>query len=189
MPITDFFPAARELSSPDIRTLSSTNDMMTWKQLVSRLRGLSFLGSGASWQSPEAERDVARRVVTFFEDRRVLYNPYRVEVPEHCVESVIEIRRFLTDELGDLYNDDGIAENLRAMRAACRQFLNTVQRSDGEVIIARHRRSTPETEKFFSALGELRATVGIHLSIIAANHHIDIHGDLEDMVPPGDEDA
>jgi DNA-binding GntR family transcriptional regulator len=42
--------------------------------------------------------------------------------------SVIEIRRFLTTELGNLSaKNSGLSEQLRAMRAACRRFLDSVQ--------------------------------------------------------------
>lgn len=160
---------------------------MNWRQLLSRLRGFTIAGTGPSWEPIEAERDIAHRVVTFFEDRRVLYNPSHLEVPEHCVESVNEMRGFLTDTLADHHSTEGIAENLRAMRAACRRFLDTVQESGGVIIIDNSFEGGPDAWKFFSALGELRATIGLHLSIIAANHEIEIHGDLEKIVPPEDE--
>lgn len=40
------------------------------------------------------------RVIAFLEDRRVLYAPDELEVPSHCVHSVLEIRHFLSGELG-----------------------------------------------------------------------------------------
>lgn len=168
--------------------INQTGYTMNWREILSRLRGFSIMGTGASWEGPvKAERDIAHRVVTFFEDRRVLYNPYHLEVPEHCVESVHEMRSFLTEELTDHREHEGISKNLRAMRAACRKFLDTVQKSGGVIIIDDPFEGGPDAWEFFSALGELRATVGLHLSIIAANHKIDIHGDLEKIVPPEDE--
>ena len=44
----------------------------------------------------------ARWVIAFLEDRRVLYAPEEMEVPSHCVQSVIEIRHHLSDVLGKL---------------------------------------------------------------------------------------
>jgi hypothetical protein len=43
---------------------------------------------------------VARRVISYLEDRRVLYNPTELEVPQHCIQSVLDIRHFLSHELG-----------------------------------------------------------------------------------------
>ncbi|MGC2234073.1 MAG: DUF6650 family protein [Candidatus Acidiferrum sp.] len=52
---------------------------------------------GVSWQSSDLEVSaVSRRVIAFLEDRRVLYAPDELEVPSHCVHSILEIRRFLT---------------------------------------------------------------------------------------------
>ncbi len=41
---------------------------------------------------------IASEVLFVFEDRRVLYNPFYAEVPTDCVESVFQIRQFLTLE-------------------------------------------------------------------------------------------
>jgi hypothetical protein len=66
-------------------------------------------------------------VIALLEGRRVLYESNEMEVPSHCVHSLIEIPHSLSDELGKV---DGInselAASLRAMRAACRKFLERV---------------------------------------------------------------
>jgi len=76
-----------------------------FKEVLARVTGLSSPVFGVSWNPPEPEVQVARRVVTFLEDRRVLYVPSEMEVPEHCVQPVLEIRRFLTTELQSLGSD------------------------------------------------------------------------------------
>src|SRR6266550_1403444 len=100
---------------------------MRFKEIANRLTGISCPVFGVSWNPVEAEVTKARRIISFLEDRRVLYNPYEMEMPSHCVESVLEIRRFLTSEIGDLTFESHLAENLRGMRAACRKFLAVVQ--------------------------------------------------------------
>lgn len=102
---------------------------MRASDIAGRLSGLSFpiIGGGISWSPAEAERTSAQRVITFLEDRRVLFRPTEMEVPEHCIQSVIEIRHFLTSELGKLERGSALAQNLKAMRAACRKFLQGVQ--------------------------------------------------------------
>jgi hypothetical protein len=37
-------------------------------------------------------------VLTYLQDRRVLYAPWDVEVPEYCMDSALEMQRFLTDQ-------------------------------------------------------------------------------------------
>ena len=96
---------------------------MNFREVVSRVTGLSVPIFGVQWNPPEAECSVARRVIAFLEDRRVLYVPSEMELPHHCVESVLRIREFLTAELGTLDSENEVAKSLRAMRAACRKFL------------------------------------------------------------------
>jgi len=68
---------------------------MRFKDIASRLTGFSSPIFGASWKSPEAHRHVVKRVLAFLEDRRVLYSPSAMEISEHCVHSVFEIRELL----------------------------------------------------------------------------------------------
>ena len=103
---------------------------MKAKEVLRPLTGISTPVFGVSWQPPKSEVAVAARVLNFLADRRVLYNPSELEMPEHCVTSVIEIRHFLTDELGELGAKSDLAATLRAMRAACRKFLDTTQGRD-----------------------------------------------------------
>jgi len=100
---------------------------VNFKAILKRLTGISTPIFGVSWNPPPSERDLARKVITFLEDRRVLYNATELEVPEHCVASVIEIRRFLTDVVGQAADQAAFVPYLQAMRAACRKFLDTSQ--------------------------------------------------------------
>jgi hypothetical protein len=112
---------------------------MRFKEILGRLTGLSSPIFGVSWNPPEPDVTVARRVVAFLEDRRVLYVPSEMEVPEHCVRSVLEIRRFLTTELQSLDSSADLAASLRALRAACRKFMDVVGARSEIVTFGAHR--------------------------------------------------
>jgi hypothetical protein len=107
---------------------------MKFSEIANRLTGISTPFGGASWQPAEMEVAAARRVIAFLEDRRVLYEPGQMEVPSHCVHSVIEIRHRLSDELGKLDSNSELGASLRAMRATCHKFLERVG-TDGERVI------------------------------------------------------
>ena len=83
---------------------------MTFKEIVNRLTGISCPIFGVSWNPPEADISRAGRIITFLEDRRVLYNASEMEVPHHCVHSIIDIRGLLTDELGSLDANSELAK-------------------------------------------------------------------------------
>lgn len=157
---------------------------MRFREIIARVSGLSSPIFGVSWNPPETEVAVARRIVSYLEDRRVLYNPSEMEVPEHCVESVLDIRRFLTAELAPLAQDSELEASLRAMRAACRKFLDTAG-IDGRSDIVRfgaHRGHWASWE-FNGALGELRGVFGVHVARIAAQHGLDVEDALAAILP------
>jgi hypothetical protein len=80
---------------------------MKFSEIANRLTGISTPLGGVSWQSSDLEVSAARRVIAFLEDRRVLYAPEEMEVAFHCVQSVLEIRHFLSGELRKLEAKSG----------------------------------------------------------------------------------
>lgn len=160
---------------------------MKFSEIANRLTGISTPLVGVSWQPSELETSAARRVIAFLEDRRVLYAPDEMEVPEHCVHSVLDIRRFLTAELGKLDSASEFAASLRAMRAACRKFLERVGANGREATLYAHHRGHWASWTFYSALGELRGGFGVHLARIAAQFQLDIEDRLASILPAKDE--
>lgn len=154
------------------------------REILNRLNGISTPIGGVSWNPPSLEIESARRVIAFLEDRRVLYNQSEVEMPDHCVQSVIEIRRHLTGELGRLDAMGELAPHLRVMRAACRKFLDGLpQRAD------RWSWRDPGHYAgwtFLTALGELRGSFGMQIAAVAAAYKLDIEEPLASILPAED---
>jgi hypothetical protein len=159
---------------------------MKFKEIVNRLTGISVPIFGVQWDPPELEVTKARRVVSYLEDRRVLYSPNDLEVPEHCVQSVLRIREFLTAEFGDLTDDSQLASYLRSMRAACRKFLDTVSAPHSDIIYFASRGGHWASWKFYPALGEMRGVFGVYLAMISAAFGIDVENELALIIPLGD---
>jgi hypothetical protein len=160
---------------------------MKFQEVLDHLTGISTPIFGVSWNPLELDVTRAKRVIAYLEDRRVLYAPHQLEVPEHCVQSVLEIRHFLTEEIGSTDSNNELTQSLRAMRAACRKFMVSVS-SDPHII--RHGAYTNSRDGwiFLSAIGELRGVFGIHLAIITAQHGLDIEDDLASILPIGTDD-
>jgi hypothetical protein len=156
---------------------------MDFKKIAKSLTGFSTPVFGISWNPPESDRGVARKLITFLEDRRALYNPYSRENPEWVIESVLEIRKRLTDTLETLNENSDISPHLRAMRAACRKFMNETENPKTYHHYSRN------LEKFFTALGEMRAILGIHIAQLCVKFGIDIEGDLATILPIEDKEA
>jgi hypothetical protein len=162
---------------------------MKFKEILGRFTGFSIPVFGVSWNPPEPDVQRARRVISMLEDRRVLYNPYELEVRDHCVQSIIEIRHLLSAELADLHAPNELAQSLRAMRAACRKFLDQVGMGEESGPHVSFRRSHYPTFHFDSALGELRGVFGMHLAKIATAYGLDIEDDLAKILPAGISDG
>lgn len=159
---------------------------MKFSEIANRLTGISSPLLGVSWQPGELEVSAARRVVAFLEDRRVLYAPDELEVPSHCVHSVLELRRFLTSEIGKLDGGSKFAASLRAMRATCRKFLERVGVDGKDTVLYANRQGHWASWTFYSALGEMRGTFGVHLARIAAQFQIDVEDKLAVIIPEKD---
>ncbi len=156
--------------------------VLFFKDIASKLTGFSTPFFGISWQPPETERKIAKSVVTFLEDRRVLYNPTEFELPQHCISSVVEIRHFLTEVMADLDQNSELMKNLRAMRSACRKFLDSAQKLENDRGLNFSHKSY-SAWVFYSSLGEMRGTFGMCLAQILLAYGLDIEKDLSTILP------
>lgn len=159
---------------------------MTWKEIASiRLTGISSLWLGVSWNPSKRHKDIANKLMTFLEDRRVLFNPYELENPVHCQQSVIQIREFITELLFDVDTDTEIAIALRMIRASCRKFLDTIEyNKDSPGLRYRYEMGMGEGFVFDSAMGELRAAIGFQIAQLMVMFKLDCEGELLLILPP-----
>jgi hypothetical protein len=157
------------------------------REILNRLSGFSTPLGGVQWDPPALEIEAARRTLSYLEDRRVLYAPSSVEIPEHCIQSVLGIREHLTHELGQLRGDD-LGPHLRAMRAACRKFLNALQALDARFDMLGSYMGFPEWV-FLTALGELRGIFGVQIGQIAAMFNLDVEEPLAAILPIVDDNS
>jgi hypothetical protein len=151
---------------------------LRFNEIISRVTGITAGPFGITWEPAPSEIEFARRVIAFLEDRRVLYAPGELQVPSYCSKSVLEIRTYLTTEVGKLDEKSELAKILKAMRAACRKFLDFEQTQ-------RNWESFDPT--FSGALGELRGVFGIHIALIAVKYKLDVEDDLASILPGEDE--
>jgi hypothetical protein len=141
-------------------------------QLASHMTGFSFPIFGVSWQAPEPQRKIIRELLVFLEDRRVLYNPYSWEVEHEVIDSVMKIREALTSAISRLADNAQAVLWLRAMRIACRTFLDSGRKP-----------FHGDRSSVFLELGELRALFGTHIAYLAVHFGIDLEADLASVVP------
>ncbi len=165
---------------------------MNIEEILNRLMGFSTPIGGLSWQSASLDVEVARRVLIFLEDRRVLYDPFEVEVPEHCVESVLQIRQFLAAALAYQGIGSDLAGHLHAMRAACRAFLYRFS-SPSDISFGDISEDWWLNQELGQAIGALRTVFGFQLAQIAARYSLDVDEPLSYIIhtalPPAKDDG
>lgn len=152
-----------------------------------RFKGMSALGFGASWDLSNADRDAVRGMLTFLEDRRVLYVPQNLEVYGDVERSVHEIRRRCTDALTAISERAPARKPIQAIRAACRRFLEEPPKFGN--LMPRHFGHFADEAGFFVALGELRASVGAQIANLASYYEIELEPELAAILPAEDKDG
>ena len=155
---------------------------MHFKSLLNRLTGVSCPIFGVSWTPPEDQRKLARRITIFLEPKRVLYTAFEFEYVCHCIDSVLEIRNYLTSELSKINEDSELEKYVRAMRNACNRFLNKCP-EDKDSRCDSCRDGSINNWIFISALGELRGVFGIMVGQISKAYGIDVEDDLAQIIP------
>ncbi|WP_288427327.1 DUF6650 family protein [uncultured Spirosoma sp.] len=155
---------------------------MTFKEVANRITGISIPVFGISWNPPKLERQIAEKVIVYLEDKRILYNPYELEVPKHCIESISQIRVFLTEQLYDVERGSELGNILRAMRDACRKLLDMLTMNDVHITNA-YDIGLGTQMVFYSGVGELRGVFGILIAKLLVMHGIDCESNLVTILP------
>lgn len=151
-----------------------------FKKLINRVNGISTPVFGVSWNPSQSDREKARQLIIYLEDKRALYYPFEMEIPFHVNESILEIRSHLTSALQDLDKDSYLVPCIRSMRAACRKYLDInpkVKKKQGYF---------PPDQ--LASLIELRTTFGNNLTNICVIYGLEIDDDFESILPTEDID-
>ena len=139
-------------------------------EIAERITGYSGPVFGASWESPQLDRERARDVIGWLSNRPVVYDPSESELPDQARLEVSDLRKHLKVELekGGIANE--LSDCLRAMRAACEAF-------------AAHPYDEDDPESVGRALGKLRHEFGWNAAVIAIRHGIDVPDELATILP------
>ena len=107
-----------------------------------RLTGISTPFGGLAWEYVESEAKVATRLVNFLEDRRIVkgrlgHAPQNIaEQREYAVKSILQIRARIGEELDRVRRKSKLAQSMRAMQKACREFLEAPKSEESQYVVA-----------------------------------------------------
>jgi hypothetical protein len=145
-----------------------------------RMTGGTVGPLGVQWEHKDDDREIARRVLNLFADRRMLWKDFSIEIEEHCVQSANRVR----DELGAQLNNPEIGPVLEAelqlLQRLFRDFVDEVGPTGNGWHGERHPMGT---DRLSVALGRLRGLVGVHVGLLAAEYDLDVSDELATIVP------
>jgi hypothetical protein len=173
--------AARSHGSPvfeGTQPCTVTLSRMKFQEIAARINSLGLLGGSIGWVPPELDVTRARQLISYLEDRRILFNPYGAENAEEGLRSVAMIRQWLTEALVHGPPGPELEAIVRGMRSACRKFMDAAERRSREVGYVRG-----NDPIFNQALGELRGEFGWLLGALAAKYGLDVEDQLATIIP------
>jgi hypothetical protein len=113
---------------------------------------------------------IAKQIISFLEDRGALFMPYQIESPTFVIDSLKEIRIYLTQIRTSLESGSNLDQIIFSIISSCRHYMNT----------------TPENctrSEIIFGLGALRKAIGLNLKIIEKEYRIFINGPIKDILP------
>lgn len=166
--------------------------MGDYKEFIKRLKdtkvtGVSIPFFGISWETGDSDNQIINRVISYLEDRRVLYLPYEPHMEKtHCIQSVLNIREYLSKEIEQLSLGSPIIPILKFLRGSCRKFIINIEPVQKE--LNNLPEEVPHQAKFVfsTSLGELRANFGIVIALLCAKYELDINENLAVIIPLND---
>lgn len=142
-----------------------------------RITGVSSPVGGVQWEYRVGDAEIARRVISILEDRRMLWVDLNYEIPDECIRSAEKTREALTEQI----NTAGIGPELEAVLKQIRKLFANFMTTGAWG--RDHPRYPYGADEFSVALGELRAAVGERLAVIVSTYGLDVDDDLRRVIP------
>ncbi len=168
--------------------------MVKYKEIIKRFKqykitGISSAVFGISWETKKSDKNKIKKILLYLEDRRVLYLQYEPHMKKaNCVQSVLNIREYLSTEIAKLSDESDLIPVLRYLRASCRKFLLRIEPYQYE--LNNLPKDVPIEAKFIfsTALGELRSSFGDIIALFCVKYELDISDELGSILPIEDDD-
>lgn len=168
--------------------------MMKYKDIIERFKqykitGISSAVFGISWETTESDKNIIRKILLYLEDRRVLYLQYEPHMKKaNCIQSVLNIREYLSAEIAKLHAKSDLIPVLKYLRASCLKFILRIEPYQDE--LNNLPEDVPIQAKFIfsTALGELRSSFGDVIALFCVKYELDISDELGSILPIADDD-
>lgn len=167
----------------DLRELPAVGPLsgVVSRTMTYRLTGVSSPFSGASWETVPGDGEVARAVIRFLEDRRLLFGQRHAEDERHCVASALQIRKFHTTQITREKPGKDLERCLEGMRTSFRHFMERGGPDGRNFTNGYHYVSGVGAFQLF--IKNLRNEVGLYFAYMLSNYSIDVSPELRTILP------
>ncbi|MDP6157046.1 MAG: hypothetical protein QGH39_06245 [Candidatus Thermoplasmatota archaeon] len=108
---------------------------MDRRKIPGRITGLEIFNHKVDGVPDDTEREKVLEMIRFFEDRKVLYHPFRLEAPSWITDAVIVVRNKITEMLEYFDTKSPTTIILLTMRGACRKYLEATSGIDRKTYV------------------------------------------------------
>ncbi len=148
--------------------------MQRWK---ARPSGASAFGFAFAMETRPSDAELARGVLAFLEDRRILWEDMRFEIPDECMRSAEKTREYLTSAI----QVPGIGAAYAQLLAEIRQLFTVFMMQENR---HRYMHGGPYgPDELSLALGNLRSAVGERIAELSVAFDLTIGHNLQSVVP------
>ena len=148
--------------------------MQRWKV---RPSGVSAFGFGLAIETGPSDPELARGVLAFLEDRRILWEDMRFEIPDECMRSAEKTRDYLTSAI----QVPGVGADYAQLLAEVRQLFTAFMMQDNRY---RYMHRVPYgPDELSLALGNLRSAVGERIAEMSVAFDLGVGPNLRSIVP------
>lgn len=120
-----------------------------------------------------------RYLLLFLESKRILTNPMDMEVFDHCVHSVLDIKKTLNEITKDVAWEEEDVIIVRKLQNACNNYLNAANDFDTGHI-AYKRNGEWEHPAFSKAMKSFRRVFKVNISAIISKYELDFSKEISD---------
>ncbi len=141
------------------------------KKIKHILNGVSTPFGGVSWENKDNGKEYFIRLITYLSSKRILINPIEMEKKEWSINSVLEIKKTLSDTNGSIPLDDMDISSIRKLINACNNFLDSMSSVNVTGIIYK-KEGRWENNSYDKAMKVFRKSFKNEITIIEEKHKI-----------------
>lgn len=149
---------------------------MRYKDILKHINGISCPIFGIQWKPPIYSTDIAREIILFLENKRVLFNLPTNEALQLCILSANDIRTELIAQQKK-NNDEKLNGVIQKMLRYSRDFVNKTEQ------ISPNSNAVVQQSLLERELLEYRRKMGNLIAILSVSYGVDVGDELAVILP------